>query len=98
MVRALRIDAPHVLGGNLHHGGIIGDGQGTDCLDPAKQLSPELVKTMTAAKLQVGVPAPIKFRGNDIIVDFHLGEDTVEVLASFGMGEAEIAAVLAAED
>ena len=49
-------------------GGIIGDGQGTDCLDPAKQLSPELVKTMTAAKLQVGVPAAIKFRSNDIIM------------------------------
>jgi hypothetical protein len=50
------------------NGGIIGDGQGTDCLDPAKQLSPELVKVMKAAKLQVGVPAAITFRKNDIIM------------------------------
>ena len=31
-------------------GGIIGDGQGTDCLDPAKQLSPEQIEVQIAAR------------------------------------------------
>lgn len=50
-------------------GGIVGDGNGTECLDPVNQLSPELVTALKGAKLAIGAPGAIKFRGSDIVIE-----------------------------
>ena len=50
-------------------GGIVGDGNGTECLDPATQLNADLMKVLKDAKLEVGVPADIIFKNNHIIME-----------------------------